>query len=314
MRRQLLDRMLMHLVGYSYTFAQRLTFSVPWRLEGQELRVPFLSGAGFQNLRIGPKDIALQRVVQHILPRTPGAIVDVGCNIGHFMELCVLAERERRYVGFDVSLACCYYLERFIRENRLPAHSVFPIALSNHTGVQQYHSNGQFDVCASLTPEAHPRGRYSGGGVVLTDTGDRILARLKLDGISLIKIDVEGLELEVLRGLQRTIERERPYLIFEILIYAHLGDSDADPEDTARVIQRRRQTAIAIEQFCRERDYVVYRMRQNGALEYRQHLDPGASRDSIAMDHLALPREKAADLLRGYRYGIDVAPDRAVAA
>src|SRR5690625_3181986 len=222
MRTRMLDRALRHLLPLSHTLTQRLTFNVDWTLHGVPLRVPFLAGVGAQNLRVGPKDIALYRVLQHVLPRTPGAVVDVGCNIGHFMELCVLVERTRRYVGFDISLSCCYYLERFLRESRLPAHHVFPVALSNREGVAHYHANSPFDVCASLKPEAHPAGRYSDSSMVLEETGDRILARLALEEIALIKIDVEGQEWEVLQGLSKTVANDRPYLVFEILIYAHL--------------------------------------------------------------------------------------------
>ncbi|WP_181919708.1 FkbM family methyltransferase [Alkalilimnicola ehrlichii] len=286
---------------------------LPISLEGQRLLVPLQYGVGEQNLVVGPKDVALYRVLQHVIPRTPGAVVDVGCNVGHFMELCVLVDRNRRYVGVDVSTACVSYVEAFIRANALQAHQVFPLGLSDRPGIQRVFTNSPFDVCASLSANTYLPGTLGTGGVVIVDTGDAFLDRLGLTGVALIKIDVEGLELSVLKGLRETVDRERPYLIFEILVYAHLAQRAGNEAQKKHVMERRKEAALGLERFCREQDYVVYRMLSNGDLEYRRELDPGDSTDLMAMDHLALPREKAADLLAGYGYRIDMRPDQAAA-
>ncbi|WP_220348755.1 FkbM family methyltransferase [Alkalilimnicola ehrlichii] len=174
-------------------------------------------------------------------------------------------------------------------------------------------TNSPFDVCASLSANTYLPGTLGTGGVVIVDTGDAFLDRLGLTGVALIKIDVEGLELSVLKGLRETVDRERPYLIFEILVYAHLAQRAGNEAQKKHVMERRKEAALGLERFCREQDYVVYRMLSNGDLEYRRELDPGDSTDLMAMDHLALPREKAADLLAGYGYRIDMRPDQAAA-
>jgi len=46
--------------------------------------------------------------------------------------------------------------------------------------------------------------------------GDEVIATVNPDLISLLKIDVEGFELAVLSGLQRTIATHRPVILFEI--------------------------------------------------------------------------------------------------
>lgn len=40
---------------------------------------------------------------------------------------------------------------------------------------------------------------------------------LSIDDISVIKIDVEGSELEVLQGLIETIDKFSPFILFEVL-------------------------------------------------------------------------------------------------
>lgn len=44
----------------------------------------------------------------------------------------------------------------------------------------------------------------------------RTLDEFKLDDVSLIKIDVEGFELEVLQGAEETLRRCRPHIVFEM--------------------------------------------------------------------------------------------------
>jgi hypothetical protein len=46
-------------------------------------------------------------------------------------------------------------------------------------------------------------------------TGDRLMTELDVQSVTLIKIDVEGWEVPVLRGLQKTILESQPAIIFE---------------------------------------------------------------------------------------------------
>ncbi|MEM0500508.1 MAG: FkbM family methyltransferase, partial [Candidatus Korarchaeota archaeon] len=46
---------------------------------------------------------------------------------------------------------------------------------------------------------------------------DEVIDQLKVKKVNLIKIDVEGAELEVLEGLARTLEKYRPTVIVEVL-------------------------------------------------------------------------------------------------
>ena len=58
--------------------------------------------------------------------------------------------------------------------------------------------------------------------------GDRYLESLGIDRVDLIKVDVEGFELQVLAGLTQTLRRHRPTLMLELSDTARLGLRDAD--------------------------------------------------------------------------------------
>ena len=56
--------------------------------------------------------------------------------------------------------------------------------------------------------------------------GDEVQAIKNEDQIAVIKADVEGAELEVVKGLQKTINRSHPYLVLEILPVYNINEEN----------------------------------------------------------------------------------------
>ena len=80
------------------------------------------------------------------------------------------------------------------------------------------YADGQYDVLASLVEESRSRYGYE-AAMRLTPArvGDEVLAELDVRAPGIVKIDVEGAELSVLRGLDRTMREARPICFFEVL-------------------------------------------------------------------------------------------------
>jgi len=78
-----------------------------------------------------------------------------------------------------------------------------------------YHGEGTGDASIKVKTEAQKTSLNS--EFVLIKRGDDIIDELKSDLPSFIKIDVEGYECEVLRGIKKIIEIKQPVIIFEIL-------------------------------------------------------------------------------------------------
>lgn len=91
------------------------------------------------------------------------------------------------------------------------------------------HLNGRENVIAYRAAlgnkngfiEMNPSCPSNEGGVGVGRGGDRApllrLDDLRLENVSVIKIDVEGMEMEVLEGARDTIERNRPVMAIEIM-------------------------------------------------------------------------------------------------
>jgi FkbM family methyltransferase len=163
--------------------------------------------AGNLEIRNSRHEENMIAVFRRLLDSRPGVFVDVGVNVGQSFVKVLTIDRGRRYIGFEPQIACCYNLEQFFQLNRLRNSKIFPIALSDSNSILKFYSQGDYDEMASLvknsqTPEVENDVFY-----VQARIGDEVLIELEADEICAIKIDVEGAELQVLRGLQKHSER-----------------------------------------------------------------------------------------------------------
>ena len=135
-------------------------------------------------------------------------VADVGANHGLYTHM--LAKRGAVVEAFEPQPECVAVLQAYASRRRLKNVRVHPVALSSATGVGILHV---------------PRGSESSPSASLraTAAGDAAL-EVKLERLDafdfhdlrLVKIDVEGAELEVLRGAEETLRRCRPLLFVEI--------------------------------------------------------------------------------------------------
>ena len=154
----------------------------------------------------------LMAPLRRALAARPGAFVDVGVNTGQTLLKVLSIDPERAYLGFEPQIGCAFCVQQFLADNDLTQARVVPVALSDRDGMAGLHAAGLFDEMASLTKE---RGTME--LPVALRTGDAVLPELGVDAPGIIKVDVEGAELEVLRGLRKTLTRARPILFFEVL-------------------------------------------------------------------------------------------------
>ncbi len=127
--------------------------------------------------------------------------VDVGAYTGdtlrHFLR--VSNRCYNRYYAFEPNKSNFIELTKFIQDKNLPNVFAFQIGLAERNDVRSFSEDLKLSTTSSFSGHSEV--------TVLVDTIDN-----KCPDATFIKIDVEGLELEVLRGATKTIETNKPRL------------------------------------------------------------------------------------------------------
>jgi FkbM family methyltransferase len=150
---------------------------------------------------------------------------DVGAHTGVYTLLVAAVNPTVHIRSFEPNPKVLPLLRENLVANRLPDGLVVPAALSDTTGVARLH-----------VPDDVTAARVASKGVeIQTVRGDDVDDGSAVD---LVKIDVEGHELAVLRGMIGLLERCRPALVIEIAgheqvaavrsLLAPLGYQDGD--------------------------------------------------------------------------------------
>ena len=145
-----------------------------------------------------------RRILDHVRPHT--VALDVGAHIGtHSVLLARAVGPWGRVYAFEPQRKLFRELVQNLRLNELDNVVALRFALGGGP---------------ARVVEMNPAHEGNEGGTRLGRGGDaaelRSIDEFGFEDVSLVKIDVEGYEMEVLRGAVETISRSRPVLIIEI--------------------------------------------------------------------------------------------------
>jgi FkbM family methyltransferase len=165
-----------------------------------------------------PQELWMVDVMRKLLENRGGTFIDVGANIGQtLMSLRSISDME--YVGIEPNPACLTYLDQLIRANDIQNCTIIPCAINVEDKLdllECYHEN-RTDSTASIIPEYRPDHTAIRSIPVVSLSADTISKSIGLNNAAVIKIDVEGAELEVLRSFRNIISAQRPAIVIEIL-------------------------------------------------------------------------------------------------
>jgi len=221
----------------------------------------------------------------------PGAFVDVGVNRGQTLFKVLAIDPARRYLGFEPQLRSALAVRDFAARNGLGTVEVAPTALSDAPGALRLNMRGDtgFDGAASILPELRGADFYRRGEIVPAITGDAALEGLGIDDVAMIKIDVEGAELEVLRGLRGSLARLRPAVAFEALNDWRdpAGDAAAEAQSAAK-----KARAAAICELFEGLDYALFHVTRAGPRPIGR-IEIRVCDDISQCNYVAVPRDRA---------------------
>ena len=164
-------------------------------------------------LRNGIYDGASLSYILSLLKKMSEAtVLDVGANIGNHA-LCFAIEAKTVFC-FEPIKEVYSLLVNNVSANRLDNITCINEALSDQAGERVFFINRQGNLGASSF-EQHRDSVHAERVMMKMRVGDDMVAKLGIDKIDLIKIDVEGHELAVLKGLARSIARHKPFIVME---------------------------------------------------------------------------------------------------
>ncbi len=118
-------------------------------------------------------------------------------------------------VAFEPEARNFSLLRRNLERNRVSNVMPLQMALGAERDLRTLYSLPGMPTTASLAEEARTPLRRARGQACI-ESLDELLDTLALPQPQFLKIDVEGMELEVLRGAARTLARTRPGLLIEL--------------------------------------------------------------------------------------------------
>ncbi len=139
---------------------------------------------------------------------------DVGANIGQ--HALFMSRRVERVYAFEPFLGVSDSLRRHIDLNAISNIELIELGLSDVSESLPYFApTGHNQGIGSFDSESQDKGNR-GIGQLEVQRGDEFFAAIALPDTVVFKIDVEGFEKKVIRGLTDTLHRHRPLLVCEI--------------------------------------------------------------------------------------------------
>jgi FkbM family methyltransferase len=216
------------------------------RRGGLNWRLDLTEGIDFSIYLLGAFERSTVATLQRLVK--PGDVVfDIGANIGaHTLGLARSAGPTGQVYAFEPSafafekLKCNLALNPALEAHTLPLQ-VFLVAQSAERIRGEIYASWPLDGDASVHPKH--RGRLVTTDGAVTDTLDQFVGRQGIDRLNLIKLDVDGHELPVLRGGLKVLKRFRPILVMEMSPYVHAENK----QSFAELVSLLRETGYALQ-------------------------------------------------------------------
>lgn len=181
---------------------------------GTELTLSMKKHLGLLRRATRAKEVAIALELARRVPAR-GVIYDIGANIGLYT-LLFAANSTRAVHSFEPGTTALSFLRKNVEKNRLQNVSIHDIALTDYSGTCS------FVLDHATTATSHVAEASESGLDVACADLDSFAKKLLLPHPDLVKIDVEGHDMAVLRGMRGLLSRRRP------LVWLEGGSRDAD--------------------------------------------------------------------------------------
>jgi len=154
-----------------------------------------------------------------------GTIIDIGANIG----LTALPGARRvpfgKVIAVEPSPLAFSALQRMVDTNGLTNCEPVNMCMGAQPGTVAFVENADFLAGSYVGADAREASTVTAEMTTL----DQFVSERGIASVDLVKIDVEGFELDVLQGAVRTIERLNPTFVMEFNSYAIVANLNRSP-------------------------------------------------------------------------------------
>lgn len=237
-------------------------------------RIPVIDAMGY-SLAVGDQsELWLYRELKKCHAQYPISLfIDIGVNIGQTLLKVKAIDKHIRYIGFEPNPTCVYYTEYLIRLNAIKNVSINSFGLGAIPSLAQLHFLGEEDTRATLNRTETSPANLIYQRQVAVWTLDEIDLGISEEEHVVLKVDVEGYELEVITGAKGFIQKYRPILFFESLPHQRL--------------EKNIQRSHLLFKSLREQQYTIFLLNQDGSKqavdEHFENMDDFARTDFIAL-------------------------------
>jgi FkbM family methyltransferase len=249
-------------------------------LNNTSFKIPIIKMLGLTNIFMS--EIWMIDLLKK-LDLSDGKFIDIGVNIGQTLLKLRSVNRQIEYIGFEPNATCVYYSNELIKANGFKNTSIIPTGISNVNGILKldFYSHNATDPSASIVDNFRPHKEVKFSQYIPINTIDNISQSVDLTDIKMIKIDVEGAELEVLESMKDLIQKNQPLILIEVL--------PAYSKDNTVRIERQEK----IEALLTLLDYCIYKIvKTNEKVESIKQLSTfGIHQDIEDCDYIFVPKE-----------------------
>lgn len=256
------------------------------RMLDREVTIPSLRGLAY-----GASEPWMLELLRGTLRARRGIFLDVGVNLGQTLVKVKAVESDRQYVGFEPNPVCVFYVHELIKANRFENCDVIPVGLFTRDCVLSLNliTDSAADSSASLIEGFRPDSRTVSRVLVPVFRFESVSHLLKSQEVGVIKIDVEGAELEVVTTLLELIKQNRPVILIEVL--------PSYTSDNAFRVGRQDQ----LQRLLFDSGYSLFRVDKSGQgsfLGVTKIDEIGVHSDLTKCDYLVVPSEQVQQFLR----------------
>jgi FkbM family methyltransferase len=271
----------------------KFNYSVHIKLNGKKFVIPIVKNIGLKHLsnHEGTWPVPL---IGKLLDVRRGTFIDIGSNIGQTLLALRAVSENENYIGFEPNSACVFYIRHLIYKNKLKNCRIICAGVSYENSISEIDITSEADTGGSMIRNFRPNFKYNEILTVPVLSFDNIVQRLNISEISIVKIDVEGAELFVIKGLIMSIKNFRPIIICEVL-FAH-------DNDTIKFVRKRNLELNEILNSLKYRIYQIVKTEKNDDItglrfcpEFEDKIWTEENKDLC--DYLFLPEEMGIDFI-----------------